>query len=94
MARVAALVREAFGAYTQTIAQPPVVRGYWLYQGELYIDELALLFVDLQASEFPREVLEETLDTLRTGALAAYRDLGSEQLELWISVEAIELYLG
>ncbi len=66
--------------------------GYWLDDGVLYTDEVALVYVDVQPRDFPGDMFETTLSKLPDNAFEAYAQVGSPQQEVWIEVDGIQIY--
>ena len=90
---VSDLIQRAFGGYTSTLFQPSVVRGYWMDGDMLYIDEIALLFTDVMQPSITRAQLDSELERLKALAFEAYQQSGSPQLEMWVTVEAIDVLI-
>jgi hypothetical protein len=90
---VSDLIQRSFGGYTCTLFQPSVVHGYWMDGDTLYIDEIALLFTDVLQSALTRAQLNSELDRLKALAFEAYQQSRSPQLEMWVTVEPIDVLI-
>ena len=79
----------ALGGATHSLLQPSMLRGYWENEaGELFIDEIALLFADTEAGD---PELIALLSELRRVAAAFYDEVGSPQEEFWMTTEALQI---
>jgi hypothetical protein len=81
-----------FGAATQTKFDPPPMIGYWLDGDVLYIDEIALVYVDVDADDSGSEALEASLSKIRESVFSEYANVNSPQVEVWIEVDGIQVF--
>jgi hypothetical protein len=91
-ARVVALVRELFSGYTQTLSRPAVLRGYWVEGATVYVDNISLLVVDVEAPSVEDPSVAGRLPSIRTRVFDAYRLMDSPQQEVWITTQQIGIY--
>jgi hypothetical protein len=85
-------VRLAFGGATHSLLQPSMLRGYWENEaGELFIDEIALVFADTEISE---PDLTAMISETRRAAAAFYDEVGSPQEEFWMTTEPLQILAG
>lgn len=92
-ALVARSFRLRFGGATETSFNPPVLTGYWYDDDVLYSDQIAVVFSDLQAEEYNQPDMAVALQAIRDAAFQAYSERGSPQLEIWLTVEPLSVYL-
>jgi hypothetical protein len=71
-----------------------LLKGFWTSDDQIYIDEIALVFIDLSLADYPPAVVEKTLESVRAHALKAYEEAGARQIDIWMTVEPLEIYQG
>ena len=88
-AAIVSEVNRRYGGSTHSPFEPPTFRGYWVdVNGDIIIDEVAVLIVDVQRAVEDHDFTSD-LEDLRESALTAYSNAGSLQTEVWLVLQPI-----
>jgi hypothetical protein len=81
--------RPPVSGFTVSSSDPPAFAGfYWSEGQQVWLrDSIAILFVDLPASE----LIDEIAQSLKAAVVRFYADEGSPQEEMWCTLERIDV---
>ncbi len=89
-ARVVAEVNSTYRGSTRSSFAPSTFRGYWVNTGgDILIDEISILIVDVENDADDLIFVEEILTSLKLVMLNVYEECGSPQYEAWLVAQPI-----
>jgi hypothetical protein len=77
--------------FTASRLRSPVFRGYWEdAAGRLWEDSIVIAFSDTPFEMDTDPALLAAVDDIRGAMFDAYRNFGSPQADVWVTVEAVK----
>jgi len=90
--RVIKFLYDTYEGVTQSSLSESIYRGYWFDADNevLYQDDIAIAWVDIRHLIDDQDACAQ-MDLIRNRAAIVYSELGSPQLEIWITAESVIL---
>jgi hypothetical protein len=90
--RVLQHIRTAFFGYTVSALDDPVFTGSWFNPRTEAVEEdrVTIAVTDVPVATDTDPMLLSAIDDIRQAMFDAYRDFGSPQADVWVTVEAVK----